>query len=730
MLGRESEQSGKNFKYNSLFLWYYEETHSERCLMTHRINKKYLTILLIILASIGKCGFALCSSESSTAMVTADSIFLEGKKLCDSDDLEKALTKWKPLLTDDLYGPVIHLVSASKHISRGQFSLAETSIREFMKRHPSTPYRDMALSMLIDSQVEQGKAEAARVIQTRMDKSADSEKPALIEKLARLDIKSGNYAAAAKRLQKLTIDYPASVEGLRAAESLSEMVSHRRIPAQQLTETDERTRAGNLFQAGKFDLAVVSYRRLLTKHPDDKNIRLKLARSLYKNRDNQEAVKMLQNFLNGKVSAEERTEAEYLLSLIYWRMDRDSQFESSCRSILEKGTPKFKKRVTANLAAFHFERGNFAKAEEFYNKLLSETTDTLVKADITWKLAWIRYRTERFKEAANLFSQTRKLSSNGKLVNPSKYWEARSLARTGLTEAAEKLYRELLPVRRNDYYAIEAAKALGVNESRLKAGSSESASLPDISLTSSQMNIREVKAALKLMDVDLPELALANLRALPKNIRDAPPVALLMAAAAHNCQFYGLAYDIILDRFGQMVDDPPESSPSDFMSLAYPKAHFPHTLRQAALHSVDPYLVWSIMRQESRYDSAAVSPAGAIGLMQVTPDTARKLPYFKSRSNSSLIGDLLEPRRNISTGIEILANNLRSFDGNIVLAIASYNADPRKVKDWVKRNGKLKQDEFIENIPFLETRLYVKKVLANLAYYKRIHARKDMAERW
>ncbi|MDD3473549.1 MAG: lytic transglycosylase domain-containing protein, partial [Syntrophaceae bacterium] len=200
--------------------------------------------------------------------------------------------------------------------------------------------------------------------------------------------------------------------------------------------------------------------------------------------------------------------------------------------------------------------------------------------------------------------------------------------------------------------------------------------------------------------------------------------------AAHNSKMYGMACDILYDRFGSVVDEPPDTSPRDFLNVAYPKVHFPHTIRQSAIYSIDPYLVWSIMRQESKYDSTAVSPAGAVGLMQVTPSTAQKLEKLKSKNYSGLISHLLEPKNNISIGVEILAQNLKTFNGNIVSAIASYNADPNKVRDWTKRNAKMDQDEFIENIPFLETRLYVKKVLANFYAYKKIHSRKDMAERW
>ncbi len=133
--------------------------------------------------------------------------------------------------------------------------------------------------------------------------------------------------------------------------------------------------------------------------------------------------------------------------------------------------------------------------------------------------------------------------------------------------------------------------------------------------------------------------------------------------------------------------------------------------------------------QESRYDPSAVSPAGAVGLMQVTPEAAgitRKTGKIPTRA----IEELLDPKQNLAHGIRILAKNFATFKGKLVPAIASYNADIRKVREWLKKNERMKQDEFIESIPYLETRLYVKKVLAGFRAYSFLHRKKDLVGMW
>jgi soluble lytic murein transglycosylase len=230
------------------------------------------------------------------------------------------------------------------------------------------------------------------------------------------------------------------------------------------------------------------------------------------------------------------------------------------------------------------------------------------------------------------------------------------------------------------------------------------------------------------MEQKLYEFALLNLEALPKHMRSSPGIAFLTAKAAYAAEKYRTAQEILAAAFRSFMENPPEDAPKDFIEIAFPRVHFTEAVRTAEKHSVDPNLVWAIIRQESRYDASAISPAGAIGLMQVTPAAAGLSK--KGKIPAAAIAEILEPKTNLAHGTRILAKNLERFHGKIVPAVASYNADIRKVRDWIRRNGKMKQDEFIENIPYLETRIYVKKVLAGYSAYSLLHRKKDLAGLW
>ncbi len=121
------------------------------------------------------------------------------------------------------------------------------------------------------------------------------------------------------------------------------------------------------------------------------------------------------------------------------------------------------------------------------------------------------------------------------------------------------------------------------------------------------------------------------------------------------------------------------------------------------------------MRQESAFAPDATSPARAVGLLQLMPETARRLA---SEAGTAFDERLLRtPPVNLDLGGRYLAKMLRSFDGSVPLAAAAYNAGPRAVRRWADRMKGLDLDVWVAMIPFEETRTYVSKVMSNLARY-------------
>jgi soluble lytic murein transglycosylase len=419
-------------------------------------------------------------------------------------------------------------------------------------------------------------------------------------------------------------------------------------------------------------------------------------------------------------------ETLHLEALIHWRLENEKEFQRVVKEILAKGTPKAKKRALTNLAAFHLERGALGQAEEAYKQLSAIETEATPKTEIRWRLSWVKFRRKHYTHAADSFKDTA-ASAGPKWEHAARYWQARSLMAAGKPKDAAAPLKSLVKACPLDYYGIEAEKLLS------KLGESPQSAVcppfPSLEPTPGELERPEVATALKLMSAGLPEFALLNLEAAPKSVRSRPGVAFMTARAYFAAGKRHQAHEALVAGFGGLADNPPENAPPEFVEIAFPRLHTEHTRKTAARHGIDPHLIWAVIRQESRYDAGAVSPAGALGLMQIMPASAGINPG-KGAASAKATAELLEPVNNISHGARILAKNLTQFQGRLVPAIASYNADIKKVKHWVLRHKNLPNDEFIESIPYTETRQYVKKVLSGYRAYRKIYEKRDVVGLW
>ncbi|MFN7729479.1 MAG: transglycosylase SLT domain-containing protein [Bdellovibrio sp.] len=153
---------------------------------------------------------------------------------------------------------------------------------------------------------------------------------------------------------------------------------------------------------------------------------------------------------------------------------------------------------------------------------------------------------------------------------------------------------------------------------------------------------------------------------------------------------------------------------------AYPQAYKDIVTKATTEFGVASHLVWGIMKAESAYKRDVISPVGAIGLMQIMPNTGNKLAEIL-RVKSFTPQSLFQPEVSVRLGTKYLQRLMKQFDQNFALTAAGYNAGPHRVRGWLSSFGQLDLDEFIEHIPFLETRNYVKRVLANSYVYTQLY---------
>jgi soluble lytic murein transglycosylase len=197
-----------------------------------------------------------------------------------------------------------------------------------------------------------------------------------------------------------------------------------------------------------------------------------------------------------------------------------------------------------------------------------------------------------------------------------------------------------------------------------------------------------------------------------------------LALVYHDIQEPGRALRLLRHYFTRLAQAPPPSLPATFWRALYPSGYVAEVQAEASRNGLDSAFVAAVIREESSYDPSIVSPVGARGLMQLMPDTARLVARELGEAYDQDPATLHDVRLNIRLGTRYLATLMQQF-GEPALVAAGYNAGPHRVVRWwaARRNGDL--EEWIEAIPFDETRGFVKRVLTSLEEYRRLSAKTD-----
>jgi soluble lytic murein transglycosylase len=162
-----------------------------------------------------------------------------------------------------------------------------------------------------------------------------------------------------------------------------------------------------------------------------------------------------------------------------------------------------------------------------------------------------------------------------------------------------------------------------------------------------------------------------------------------------------------------------QSIPLAYWRILFPEPWWETIQAESAKNNLDPYLVASLIRQESEFNPSAISPANAYGLMQLLPSAGKSIAREEGISHFQTY-QLFDPATNIRLGTRYLRKTLDKFGGVTEYALAAYDAGDDRVRDWQAAGPYQGMDEFVESIPFTETREYVEAILRNYETYKAI----------
>jgi len=369
------------------------------------------------------------------------------------------------------------------------------------------------------------------------------------------------------------------------------------------------------------------------------------------------------------------------------------------------------------------EQDKLRDAARRYRRIADAYSKNELADNALFRAGFCHYKQEQFDSASIVFSEvSRRFASSG-MANAASYWKGKTLLALKKNEDARRLLRDLSARNPVDYYGWRAREQLYLLQDSASFFAVDSiydpvrARLWLDSITDTKN--RALPTADSTTLGALAGLSLCGLADRADHLMDQ-----LMQRNQKNLT---MPYDCAM--MYQLVNDPARAFragrriswrvsaearravPLALYEMLYPFPYQSQVMSGTASFGVDPYLVCAVMRQESAFDPAVTSFAGARGLMQIMPSTGEEIA---GGLGIPFAGDsLYAPAASIRFGAWYLKKLIADFGGSEMSAVAAYNGGPQNVKKWRQKFSHDPDDRFVENLGFNETREYVKKVLAN-----------------
>ncbi len=556
--------------------------------------------------------------------------------------------------------------------------------------------------------------------------------------------KDGQHWQAAGILQNIYYSNPTSYQASSAERYLQDLKSELGDAYPRPTEQMRTNRADRLFAASQWKEAESEYRSLagVSTGAGRDRARVRVGVCQYHSNQNQSALATLREV---EVFAPEAdAERIYTLAAVYRRLEQPDAMEQQLQ-LLSRLHPESEwyEKVLFLAGNYYLVNHDRARAAEYYDTLYRAFPKGEFAPESHWRVAWRRYRERNLTEARRLFEeQIQNYPASGQ-VSAAIYWTGRTLEAESPGDAAV-FYRKLVTTLPNYYYGL-AARGRLASLGKL-AVSSEPADkarygfldpiqrpVPDSALDEKALPPSAVSHRSKarlLESAWLIDLAIDELKAGVGT--DAASNFYLGRELAH-LEEARSRYNVALEYGKRLLSgyfalDLTELPRGDW-ELLFPLPWWSHIEQKAKTLDLDPYLVAGLIRQESQFNPEARSRSNARGLMQLMPATAQRMAKQMTPRNSFRLASLSTPETNVAFGTFYLRQVLNQFNGSVEQALAAYNAGENRVVEWLADGNYEEPAEFVESIPFTETREYVQAVIRNAALYRILYRDdKDIAK--
>ncbi len=622
-------------------------------------------------------------------------------------------------------GDYVSFYLGTAYLQSGRTAEAVTTLSDFEKQYPES-------LLLCDAQVlygtglisENRSQEAIAVLEKdRQPPRADLELA-----LGRAYAAAGQPIKAAEILRNLYITMPLSPEAGQADVELKKLAATTKLPLLGLN--GRRTRADLLAKGKRFSEAADEYRDLLSAaSPGDRpEIQLALAVALHHSGQDKEAKKVLET-LDSPVP-EINTQRLYNLGEIARNSGDEEGFLRYLAELRQTAsTSLWLQQALLSAGNLYLLKPDYDKAIDAYRELQQRFPNAGRASYAHWKVAWLNLRQGRTAEARTGFEQQIALYPASAEVPAALYWRARLAEEDKDTGMARAYYQKLSERFRNFYYGELARRRMR----EIKTDDDPPRDLPHYALLD---RVPPISAGTSIVTSDPPtdNLRYQKAQVLENGgLLDFAVLELQAAAredqgnwvAAETAKLYEDAgrYDGAIQVFKRAVPnyfavDLP-TLPRPYWEALFPKPYWPDLKKFSSQNGLDPYLVASLIRQESEFNPGAVSRANALGLMQLLPKVGSSVAREEKLRHFSP-PQLFTPEVNLQLGTRYFREMVDKF-GAFEYALAAYNAGTNRVDDWLGQGKYRDPQEFVESIPFTETREYVQAILRNANVYRQLY---------
>ncbi len=582
---------------------------------------------------------------------------------------------------------------AEAALGLGEKEKAEALFLKILKHHPDSAIGHDAHERLAEIHLESKRLAEAEKIYSHLARRTDSKwkKAVHLKNLGEIKEKQSLFHAASEMFERIWAEHPEV--------SFSDYVFklHKKNEKTFTPSPRQFAKRGEvLFKTGNWEGALEAF----SEATQTSAVRIKIGICLYRLSRFPEALAIFSGIDSPK--------AFYWKGVTLMSMEKEEEAIGTFE-LLHKLNPgsHWAAKSLFRAARLRHLREEFEEAQRLYRLIIEKYPKREEARKSAWNLGWIHYRKKEYEKALEVFSD--RAWAYGAERERFLYWYARAAERAGDKPGALFALGKLADSRKITYYSFLA---------KLRLKKTLLPKPPPAAYSGNPFGKNPaLKKFLFFAKAGIYDLALREAELLR-------PQAKTVAQRLYLASLYLQVRD-----YKSSINLANGLRSPEALHLSFPKGFEERVKFFSQKYTLDEFLVYSVIREESHFDKEAVSVSDARGLMQLLPSTALEAAP-KAGLSSFETSQLFSPDTNLNLGCYYLSWLLEIFKGNFAVSLAGYNGGPTSAKVWYEKNGSLDIDEFVEEIPFEQSRNYVKKILRSYAAYEAVYGReKDQFSR-